>query len=854
MRIIKHKEGTNEFEQVINIFPDQFVSEEEKGTDKWIKSNMDYFYTVALSQYNKNVETFSKNYNLVKGIIDRSDFYEEPVKSFTDTLTKTMDLPAYVKNYTLLNPPLNTLLGEITKRPDNARVKAYDDDSKNEELQFRTDVLHQYILSKARQKVYQKLAEQGVIDEVPEEEFNSMSEEMVKEYLTNYTSVAEKWANHILEALKMEFNMKEKSEDAFRDLLIAAREFYHIYEDNSKLGFNIDVVNPKNVWYLSSPDKKYIKDAYVVGTIEIMELSEILDKFDLSKEDVDALMEFLSKANMWQIRDSNAVKSNPPTGDKSVTYDTYDPAILRERLIAEKTLKDNLDSFLGVKSAISSFGHKFAVIRAYWRSKKKIGKLTYWDEEGVEQVELVDEDYKTLPNEVSIEWAYINQWYQGVKIGDILYDVKPFNLLEYSPILGVVHESKNTEPKSLVDLMKPFQVIYNICMNQLFRLLDKDKGVQFLTSIRQIPVPKDGDMADAIEQWELEAQERGIIFIDDSPENMVRSTFNQHTAVDLSRHNEIQARYNLASQIKMECWGLIGISPQRTGEVGNTETATGIQTALTQSYSQTEPYFVQHEYVLNQVYQALIDAAQYVEVTKPTSTLSYINTLGEQAFYQVNPVDIKAKDLKVFVTSRAEDKRIFEELRALAQPMLQNGASVYDVAVLYSTNSVRQMKDTFKALKDQQEQFAASQQQMEQQRMQQESAIAQAQMEQAQKMHQDQVINDNYNKELDRINKKEVAVINASSRNENALQDENSNGLADALEVTRMANDTDLAQQKYNLELRNQAQKDKQNADKMTIEREKLQVEREKMQAQKEIEKIKLRNPVAGENKPKKSK
>ena len=42
--------------------------------------------------------------------------------------------------------------------------------------------------------------------------------EQVKDQLDSYTSVAEKWANHILTCQKAEFNIKEKSEDAFRDL------------------------------------------------------------------------------------------------------------------------------------------------------------------------------------------------------------------------------------------------------------------------------------------------------------------------------------------------------------------------------------------------------------------------------------------------------------------------------------------------------------------------------------------------------------------------------------------------------------------------------------------------------------
>src|SRR6185295_9929690 len=103
----------------------------------------------------------------------------------------------------------------------------------------------------------------------------------VQEYITDYTSTAEKWSNHVLEAMKVELNIKEISEDCFRDLLICAREFYHIYETNDKLGLAAENLNPKNVWYLTLPDKKYIKDAFAAGTVHVMELSEIIERFDL---------------------------------------------------------------------------------------------------------------------------------------------------------------------------------------------------------------------------------------------------------------------------------------------------------------------------------------------------------------------------------------------------------------------------------------------------------------------------------------------------------------------------------------------------------------------------------------------
>jgi len=97
---------------------------------------------------------------------------------------------------------------------------------------------------------------------------------------------------------------------------------------------------------------------------------------------------------------------------------------------------------------------------------------------GNEQTILVDENYKsgTIPTQQSLEWGWINEWWQGIKIGPDIYHIKPFRLLDYCPIIGTVYEIKNTEARSLVDLMKPFQVIYNVCMNQLFELLKKEIG------------------------------------------------------------------------------------------------------------------------------------------------------------------------------------------------------------------------------------------------------------------------------------------------------------------------------------------------------------------------------------------
>ena len=284
----------------------------------------------------------------------------------------------------------------------------------------------------------------------------------------------------------------------------------------------------------------------------------------------------------------------------------------------------------------------------------------------------------------------------------------------------------------------------------------------------------------------MEARERGIMFDDDSPENTKAPVSNQSVArnIDLSRTNEIQSRYNLAVQLKNECWELIGMSRERMGSVAASQTATGTNTAVQQSYSQTEPLFVAHEYVLGQLYQAIVDAAQYIESSKPQSTISYITSEGQSAFITVSGADISLRDLKVFTTNRPEDTRMFNEIRQLAQAVIQNGGSLYDVIEMYSTQSVRELKRSFKKVRDKQQQMMDEQQQMQQQQLQQQQEQAQAQLQQQQQQAMIEMQNENHQKELDRINKKEIALINAAKAEGNV--DANGNGQVDPLEIQKL--------------------------------------------------------------------
>jgi hypothetical protein len=192
----------------------------------------------------------------------------------------------------------------------------------------------------------------------------------------------------------------------------------------------------------------------------------------------------------------------------------------------------------------------------------------------------------------------------------------------------------------------------------------------------------------------------------------------------------------------------------------------------------------------------------------------------------VNGSDLKFRDLKVFLTNRPEDTKMFEEIRALAQPLMQNGGSLYDVIELYATKSMRQMKKVFKTLRDQQIAMEQQKAQLEQQKVEQQGKIAEAQIAQAQQMKDQDIANENYQNELDRINKKEIALIAAESK-AGPLSDVDVSGVPDVLEIGKLANDQAKAAKDYEIKMAQINSQNQKEMQKLQIEREKLQVARE---------------------------
>ena len=152
------------------------------------------------------------------------------------------------------------------------------------------------------------------------------------------------------------------------------------------------------------------------------------------------------------------------------------------------------------------------------------------------------------------------------------------------------------------------------------------------------------------------------------------------------------------------------------------------------------------------------------------------------------------------------------------------------------------MKKVFKELKQRQIAMEQQAQQMEQQKIEQQREIVAAEIESAQYQKQMEMENENINKQLDRISKEKIAIIQATGFGNVESEDTNNNQIPDAFEVSKFAGEQANALREHQLKQAEIASKQTEALQKLEIEKEKLKVERENMANDIAIAKINAKN------------
>lgn len=790
-------------------FPRQKLPLSKKGK-KWQEDCVNYIIGEGnvtsggnSTSYYGELQTY---YNLYNSIFDEKDF-----KSITNPFKVEDGFPATPHDFNIIRPKVDLLIGEETKRPLNFRVIRTSQEATSEMQEKEKQMILQYIeaaitarMSPEEAQQFQQQLQSGEI----------MPPEQIAKYMDkDYKDIVENTAYHSLTYLREKLDLDNEFIKGWKDGLISGREIYYVGVLNAEP--YAERVNPICFSYDKSPDLEFIEDGSWCCRKMRMPITEVYDRYydKLEEKDLDKLEEMIGSTPGRNLGDRSPV-------DMGIQLRIYDNPI-----------------FEGSGKSLVNVWH------CCWKSFKKIFYVTTTDDAGQPQINIVDETYQPVGNEVSIEPDWIIEAWEGYRAGsDLYFGIQPIEYQHVSidnpnsqklPYCGAIYSNTNSKPRSLVSILKPLQYMYIVLWYRLELAIARDKGKVVNMDITQIP--KSMNISPA--KWMHYLSSVGVNFINPYEEGWnipgreggKPAQFNQITALDLTMSNVIAEYIQLMDKIEELAGTISGITQQREGAVSSSEMVGNVERSVVQSSHITEPLFWVHNQCKRRVLNMLLNTAKGAWEETGKQKLQYIFDNGERAFLDITP-KFYYEDMDVFVSDTSKDLENIQKLQQLIQPAMQNGASLLEAAEILTNDNFNIIKQKLKDMQTRQEQVQQQQQEAEAQQQQQLQQMQNEAKQQELMLQEAQMDLQRYQIDQDNQTKIAVAQINAYRGTEELDQDQN--GIPDPIEIGKQA----IEQQKINQEAYNKRYEAKQ---KREIEDQKIQLEKDKMKHETELQKAK---------------
>ncbi len=752
--------------------PVQMLLRKEKD-EEWCAQNLDWLEHLGLQQIRRNAKRLQRNYKLAAGIIDKNDYL--PAQDHEETelielLTKEDEGAFELKFFPIIPNIINVLTGEFQKRTDKITYRATDDISYNERLDEKYSLVLQTMMQQAEQQMLQSLMGQDLDMEDPEVQAqvqqqlspeNLQSLPQIEQYMQkSWKSQYEQWATHQHNADVERFHMEELETEAFKDMLIADREFWHF-----KMGeddYEVELWNTMLTFYHKSPHTKYISQGNYVGQIQLMSVADVIDTrgWKMTKEQIESLQQYHSAQSVQYL-----MPGEQNMYDSSQSYESQRgenaPSLGMRQFMSAMTMTSRGDDVLSQilndsEEGLDGNTHMLRLTTAYWKSQMPVGHLVQIMEDGSTMEMIVDETFKittrpiydnsvlkgktreTLVYGQHVDWIWINQSWGGEKLSmngprwygknntglePIYLDVKPLPFQFKGdhtlygcklPVEGCVFSERNTKSSSVVDRLKPSQIGFNMVNNQISDILIDELGTIILLDQNALPRHSMG------EDWGRGNLRQAYVAMKDFQmlplDTQVQNTeaplnFSHFQSLDLSQTQRLLSRIQLANYFKQQAFELIGVNPERAGAVNSQQSGTAVEQAVNLSYSQTEPLFTQHcQFLMPRVHQQRTDLAQFYQSRKPSVRLSYLTSHDEQVNFELNGTELLGRDISVGVSTKVNTRELMRQMRDLFLNNNTTGASIYDLGNIVRAQSPAELDHALKAAQMKAEQMQAQDQ------------------------------------------------------------------------------------------------------------------------------------------------
>jgi len=802
-------------------FPRQKLSDAQK-TDKWYKKNIDFAEHLLTSDVNLRNSFKNKriNYNLRANVISPRDF-----EKFINPDNLDLDsLPASFQHIGIENTKINLLLGEYSKR--KKEFKAYISSGDQESISRKEQQLMEQINAEMRGIIKQ--------DSISDAEIKKRLEALEKYQNYDFQDVSEMVANKILKKEYKEGNFDFTFLRTFEDLLTAGEEIMYC----GVLGGEpvMRRVNPMNVYTLGG-DSMFIEDADIIVEYGYKSVGQVIDDYwdTLKPKDID----FLEKGTVDTSMDGGGgIGLNRDISIFDFYGETGALDIFHPNEAGVRTFAGAFDTYGNVR-----------VMKVCWRSRRKIGELTYFDEEGVEQKDWVPEDYR--PNKdlgEKVKWIWVNEWMEGTKIADHIYTVMrplPFaskSLVNKSkgtpPYIGSVNSTNDYKVQSLMDIMKPLAYSYDIAYYKRELEIATYKGS--FTAINSALVPSGWDP----KEWMRYVTVNKFAWLDPTNEILKgpaqgksAGSFNQLTAqqVNIGDPNAIGMYTNLLVDIENTLGKLAGVSGAREGQIQNRQAVGNVEREVSQTSHITEKWFAIDQNFRKRVLTKFLECCKYAYKANPQKGQFLLDDLSQQLITHFD--EFASTEYDIHLSNSGSDTQLYNDIRALSQAAIQNGqATISDLVAISQSDSVQ---DIAKKLENSAQRIKQENNEMQQQQMEQQQQMQQAQLQADQEAKQIDLKKHDHKIAVDREKIQadlEIAAmkeINNNYRTESGLIDSDNNGIADELDLRRTEVLEENNIRKSDLQQAKLTETQRSNQAREDIQREKIALQKENTKVKK---------------------
>ena len=750
--------------EMINLPPQQLPF--NKKNRAWRKKHCDWADSKTFFNYSlvrKSVIHKKINYDLLNGKLHMSDL--ELILN-PENLQAGF-IPERIQHYPIMNSKLNVLKGEESKRTFDFKVIVTNPNAISE------------IENNKKQALLQRLQEWVSDTAQSEEEANQELEKIGYYFSYEWQDMREIRANELLHHYIKEYNLPLMFNQGFSDAMATGEEIYQC----DIVGGEPTIIrlNPLKVRIFKSGYSNKIEDADMVILEDYWSPGKVIDTFYdvLTKKDLEYIEKLPDHIGQAAVDSMNNIDER---------FGFVNNYMIGDEMSTQGFFWDPLGGYDGVNNSLLPYdvAGNLRVLRVYWKSRRRIKKVKSYDPETGEEVYNFYPETYVIDKDAGEEETtfYINEAWEGTKIGtDIYVNMRPrvvqYNRLSnpsrcHFGIIGSIYNLNDSRPFSLVDMMKPYNYLYDVIHDRLNKLISRSWGS--LVRFDFAKKPKGWD----VEKWLYYAKTMGIAVEDSFNEGNSGAAMgklggalnNASTGViNTSDGNQIQQYINLLEFIKMEMSEVAGITKQREGQISNRETVGGVERATLQSSHITEWLYIVHEDVKRRALECLLETAK-IALKGKSKKFQYILSDGSLRVMEIDGDEFAEADYGLVVDGTSNSQDLNSKLDALAQAALQNQALHFSTIMkLYSSASLAEKQRLIERDEQEIKEQQAQAQQQQLQAQQQELAVRQ-QLEQA-KMEQEDALN-----ARDNETKVQVALINAQAR----IDDDNNNNPEQAKE------------------------------------------------------------------------